>query len=142
MTDIEHPIIAALHGIANATAEYPRDLLEATRARFVAQIPKRMRRTVEIETSQFSDSPTKRWIGQEYLVEDATIEYPAELDALDDEELLEMADNEENGVCYIDTAPVAPWTADLLGCDDNHEWQAPSIKDQLDDAGFGHSGQF
>jgi antibiotic biosynthesis monooxygenase (ABM) superfamily enzyme len=38
MTDIEHPIIAALHGIANVTAEYPCDLLEATRARFVAQI--------------------------------------------------------------------------------------------------------
>lgn len=25
---------------------------------------------------------------------------------------------------------------------DDHEWQAPSIKDQLDSAGFGHSGQF
>lgn len=25
---------------------------------------------------------------------------------------------------------------------DDHEWQTPSVKDQLDDAGFGHSGQF
>jgi hypothetical protein len=30
--------------------------------------------------------------------------------------------------------------AELLTLD-NHEWQTPSIKDQLDDAGFGHSGQ-
>jgi antibiotic biosynthesis monooxygenase (ABM) superfamily enzyme len=38
MTDIEHPIIAALHDIANASAEYPCDLLTARRAEFLRQI--------------------------------------------------------------------------------------------------------
>lgn len=63
-----------------------------------------MRRTIEIETSQFSNSPTKRWVGLEYLVEDAIVEYPDELDYLDDNELLEMADNDENSVHYVDAS--------------------------------------
>lgn len=62
-----------------------------------------MRRTIEIETSQFSTSPTKRWdYGLECYVEDAVVEYPDELDHLDDDELLEMASNEENGVKYVE----------------------------------------
>jgi len=60
-----------------------------------------MQRVIEIETSQFSDNPTKRWVGLEYLVEDAIVEYPPELDCLDDDELLEMADNEEGNVHYV-----------------------------------------
>jgi antibiotic biosynthesis monooxygenase (ABM) superfamily enzyme len=38
MTDIEHPIIAALHSIANATQPYPCDLLTARRVWWLAQI--------------------------------------------------------------------------------------------------------
>jgi antibiotic biosynthesis monooxygenase (ABM) superfamily enzyme len=38
MTDIEHPIVAALHGIANTTQPYPCDLLTARRAEFLRQI--------------------------------------------------------------------------------------------------------
>lgn len=61
-----------------------------------------MIRTIEIETSQFSTSPTKRWAGLDYLVEDAYVEYPEELDALDDSDLLDMASNEEGGVRYVE----------------------------------------
>ena len=60
-----------------------------------------MQRVFEIETSQYSDSPTKRWVGQDYCVESVCLEYPPELDNLDDDELLEMAQNEEGGVSYI-----------------------------------------
>lgn len=59
-----------------------------------------MQRIIEIETSQFSDNPTKRWVGLDYLVEDCYVEYPPELDNLDDDVLLRMADNEEGGVSY------------------------------------------
>jgi hypothetical protein len=70
MTDIEHPIIAALHGIANATQPYPCDLLTARRAEFLRQIAERQ--------------------------------------------------------------PVAPWTADLLGCDDVDVW-TPPVSDEQDE---------
>jgi hypothetical protein len=70
MTDIEHPIVAALHIVANVTQPYPCDLLEATRARFVAQIAERQ--------------------------------------------------------------PVAPWTAELLGCDDVDVW-TPPVSEQDDE---------
>ena len=59
-----------------------------------------MQRVFEIETSQYSDSPTKRWVGQDYCVESVCLEYPPELDNLDDDALLEMATNEEGGVSY------------------------------------------
>lgn len=59
-----------------------------------------MKRIIEIETSQFSENP-KRWVGQDYLVEDVCVEYPPELDNLDDDKLLEMAQNEEGGVSYV-----------------------------------------
>lgn len=59
-----------------------------------------MQRVVEIETSQYSDSPTMRWVGQDYCVESVCLEYPSKLDNLDDDELLEMADNLEGGVVY------------------------------------------
>jgi len=61
-----------------------------------------MRRTIEIETSQFSTNPTKRWIGTEYLVEDIIIDYPEDLDLLDDDELCELADNLDDRVHYVD----------------------------------------
>lgn len=60
-----------------------------------------MRRTIAIETSYFSESPTKRWCyGSDCWEEDVIVEYPEELDHLDDEELLDMAD-EGDDVCYI-----------------------------------------
>jgi hypothetical protein len=70
MTDIEHPIIAALHSIANATQSYPCDLLAARRATFLRQIAERQ--------------------------------------------------------------PVAPWTADLLGCDDV-DVPTPPVSEQGDE---------
>jgi hypothetical protein len=91
-----------------------------------------MRRTIEVETSQFSTNPTKRWVGQDYLVEDVTFEYPDELDTLDDEELLEMADNEENGVCYIDPQPVPPWTPAAWQAGDCDDVPTPRVSDEQD----------
>ena len=61
-----------------------------------------MRRTIEIETSRFSENPTKRWVGGlDYVVEDVCIEYPPELDNLENDELLELADNDDRRVRYI-----------------------------------------
>lgn len=65
----------------------------------------KMRRTIEIESSAFS--PRARWLyGAEYYVEDAIIEYPAHLDHLNDDELAELADNEQRGVRYVDEQAV------------------------------------
>ncbi len=59
-----------------------------------------MRRTIEVESSQFS--PRSYWVpGAEYYAEDVTVEYPDELDTLEDNELLEMAGNEQGGVVYV-----------------------------------------
>ena len=61
-----------------------------------------MQRTITIETSQFSNNPTKRWEYEpEIYVEDIIIEYPESLDYLDDNDLLELAENEEKGVRYF-----------------------------------------
>ncbi len=67
-----------------------------------------MRRTIEIESSQFS--PKAYWVpGAEYYEELATVEYPDELDDLEDDDLLEMATNELGGVVYVDdTQAVQP----------------------------------
>lgn len=63
---------------------------------------KRMRRTIEIESSAFS--PRARWLyGAEYYVEDAVVEYPARLDHLSDDELESLACDEAKGVRYVDT---------------------------------------
>ncbi len=60
-----------------------------------------MRRTIEIESSQFS--PRAYWVpGAEHHAELATVEYPDELDSLEDDDLLEMASNEQGGVIYVD----------------------------------------
>jgi hypothetical protein len=60
-----------------------------------------MRRTFEIETSQF-DPNKKGWsFGCDYWVADATVEYPDELDELSDDELGEMASNEQGGVRWV-----------------------------------------
>ena len=59
-------------------------------------------RTITIETSQFSTNPTKRWAdGGDYWEEDLVVEYPANLDHCDDEDLLDFASNEQMGVRYI-----------------------------------------
>ena len=66
-----------------------------------------MRRTIEIESSQFS--PRAYWVpGAEYYEELATVEYPDELDSLEDDELLEMASNEQGGVTYVHDDAEAP----------------------------------
>ena len=57
---------------------------------------------IAIETSAYSDSPTKRWLyGAEIWVEDVAIEYPDELDYLGDDELLELADESDSGVTFV-----------------------------------------
>ena len=61
-----------------------------------------MRRIITIETSRYSTNPTKRWVGQEYVEEDICVEYPDELDNLEDDELMELADNLDDRVRYID----------------------------------------
>jgi hypothetical protein len=61
-----------------------------------------MKRTITVETSYYSTNPTKRWsYGGDYWEEDVTLEYPEELDHLDDNELCEKADNEQDGVKYL-----------------------------------------
>jgi predicted DNA-binding transcriptional regulator YafY len=42
----------------------------------------------------------------------------------------------------LQAARRASFVAQIRAQADEHEWQAPSIKDQLDSAGYGHSGQF
>jgi len=78
--------------------------------------PKRMRRTFQIESSQFS--PFARWVpGAEIYEEDCTVEYPAALDHLDTDALDQMADNNEGGVRYVDpndTVELARQAATLL----------------------------
>lgn len=69
-----------------------------------------MRRTIEIETSAFSESPSKRWAyGSECWVEDVVVEYPDSLDNLDDVSLLDMADDGDS-VDYV-----------IVGCQGNHD---------------------
>jgi hypothetical protein len=61
-----------------------------------------MQRIITVETSQFSENPTTRWqYGTEIYVEDIIVEYPKSLDYLSDDDLLELADNEEKGCKYI-----------------------------------------
>ena len=65
-----------------------------------------MRRKVIIESSQFS--PGSYWsFGFDGYAEDGELEYPDELDELDDEKLMELADNEEQGVSWVVTKTVA-----------------------------------
>jgi len=66
---------------------------------------KRMQRTIEIESSQFS--PNSYWVyGGEYFAEKTTIEYPAELDSLSDDDLLDLADEEMEDVWYVNLEPI------------------------------------
>ncbi len=61
-----------------------------------------MIRKIEVETSYYDPRP-KRWnYGLDGWVIDIHIEYPPELDGLEDDELLEKADNEEEGVKYVE----------------------------------------
>lgn len=56
--------------------------------------------TIQIESSQFA--PGAYWVpGAEYYAEDRIVEFPARLETLDDEALLEKADNHTDGVRYI-----------------------------------------
>ena len=58
-------------------------------------------RVFEIESSQFS--PRAYWVnGGEYFAETTAVEYPAELDELSDEQLSELADEESQGVRYVE----------------------------------------
>lgn len=53
-----------------------------------------MRVTLTIETSRFSENPTKRWeYGTEIYVEDIEVEVPddTDVDSLEDWELLELS---------------------------------------------------
>ena len=60
-----------------------------------------MRRTIEIESSQFS--PRAYWVpGAEYYEELGTIEYPDELDELSDGALSELATDEMRGCRWVD----------------------------------------
>jgi hypothetical protein len=60
-------------------------------------------RVFEVESSQFS--PRAYWVnGGEYFAERVTVEYPAELDELSDEQLSELADEESQGVRYVESA--------------------------------------
>lgn len=61
-----------------------------------------MQRTIKIETSQFSRNPTKRWVGDSHVEESVCLKYPKELDSLDDEDLVELANAHKRGVCYIE----------------------------------------
>jgi hypothetical protein len=42
----------------------------------------------------------------------------------------------------LDAATLARIVENIRRAEDEHEWQTPSIKRQMDDAGLGHSGQF
>lgn len=54
-----------------------------------------MKRIISIETSQFD--PEGHWVyGGEYYAVDATIEYDDALDELDDEDLMEIADDDND----------------------------------------------
>lgn len=62
-----------------------------------------MERTIEIETSYYDPDP-KRWsFGCDGYVKDVKIEYPPELDELENEELLELVENADGRVNYINT---------------------------------------
>lgn len=63
-----------------------------------------MKRIVEIPSSMFSESRSKRWdYGTEEWVEDVEVEYPEELDGMSDGELLDLADNElREDVKYVE----------------------------------------
>jgi hypothetical protein len=57
-----------------------------------------MQRTVEVETSFFDTRP-KRWsYGSDCYVLDVVIDYPPELDDLDDDDLLELVENDDERV--------------------------------------------
>ena len=59
-----------------------------------------MQRKIQVETSQFD--PDGYWVpGGEYFAVDAILEYPARLDHLTDEELAELADENQDEVYYI-----------------------------------------
>lgn len=61
-----------------------------------------MKRTIEIETSQFSDSSTKHWgYGIDVWFEDVVVEFPNNFDYMSDDEILEKCDNEEEGFYYV-----------------------------------------
>lgn len=67
-----------------------------------------MIRIIEIITSQFDPDPNKRWsFGCDGYVIDAYVEYPAKFDNLDDDELLDLADGDDEDIHYIDPSSVA-----------------------------------
>ena len=64
-----------------------------------------MRRTIEIETSWFDTAP-KRWsFGCDGYVTDVIVEYPEQLDTLENDELLELADGNDPAVFYVEDLP-------------------------------------
>lgn len=63
-----------------------------------------IRETIQVESSRYTDGAY--WLyGAEYYAVDVEIEYPDDLDTgdLSEDELLQMADDEENGVRYVHT---------------------------------------